>query len=160
MLVRIQMGTNTAENQQQHLSLILLRNREFISRGTNNQYNNCLENNNIFTQKLRSSSLALHQKTKIKKTRCTLFECQVIQHKNANWGHYFYVSNWRRDWHLRGHLSHAKVQPLAVQREYLHSSVIFKTLSYVLVRPRESNPRPSALQSNALPTELILPRSK
>ena len=37
MLVRIQMGTNTAENQQQHLSLILLRNREFISQGTNNQ---------------------------------------------------------------------------------------------------------------------------
>ena len=100
MLVRIQMGTNTAENQQQRLSLILLRNREFISRGTNNQYHNCLENNNIFTQKLRSSSLALHQKTKIKKTRCTLFECQVIQHKNANWGHYFYVSNWRRDCHF------------------------------------------------------------
>ena len=100
MLVRIQMGTNTAENQQQRLSLILLRNREFISRGTNNQYHNCLENNNIFTQKLRSSSLALHQKTKIKKTRCTLFECQVIQHESANWGHYFYVSNWRRDCHF------------------------------------------------------------
>ena len=27
-----------------------------------------------------------------------------------------------------------------------------------MVRPRESNPRPPALQSNALPTELILPR--
>ena len=28
-----------------------------------------------------------------------------------------------------------------------------------MVRPRESNPRPPALQSNALPTELILPWS-
>ena len=27
-----------------------------------------------------------------------------------------------------------------------------------MVRPRELNPRPPALQSNALPTELILPR--
>ena len=27
-----------------------------------------------------------------------------------------------------------------------------------MVRPRESNPRPPALQSNALPTNLILPR--
>ena len=27
-----------------------------------------------------------------------------------------------------------------------------------MVRPRESNPRPPALQSSALPTELILPR--
>ena len=30
---------------------------------------------------------------------------------------------------LRGHPSHAKVSPLALQREYLHFSVIFKTLS-------------------------------
>ena len=53
---------------------------------------------------------------------------------------------------LRGHPSHAKVYPFAGQREYLHFSV--------LVRPRESNPRSPALQSSALPTELILPRSK
>ena len=57
---------------------------------------------------------------------------------------------------LRGHPSHAKVQPLAVQRKYLHFSVILRP--WVLVRPRESNPRPPAPQSNALPTELILPR--
>ena len=30
---------------------------------------------------------------------------------------------------LRGHLSHAKVQPPPGQRKYLHFSVIFKTLS-------------------------------
>ena len=45
---------------------------------------------------------------------------------------------------------------LAVQRKYLHFSVILRP--WVMVRPRESNPRPPALQSNALPTELILPR--
>ena len=43
MLVLIRMGTNMAVNQQKHLSLILLRKREFISRGTNKQYNNCLD---------------------------------------------------------------------------------------------------------------------
>ena len=59
---------------------------------------------------------------------------------------------------LRGHPSHAKVQPPAGQRKYLHFSVILRP--WVLVRPREWNPRPPALQSSALPTELILPRSK
>ena len=57
---------------------------------------------------------------------------------------------------LRGHPSHAKVSPPAVQRKYLHFSVILRPR--VMVRPRESIPRPPALQSNALPTELILPR--
>ena len=56
---------------------------------------------------------------------------------------------------LRGHPSHAKVQPLAVQREYLHFSVILRPR--VMVESRESNPRPPALQSCALPTELIPP---
>ena len=56
---------------------------------------------------------------------------------------------------LRGHLSHAKIQLLAVQMEYFHFSVILRP-SWVMVRPRESNPRPPALQSGALPTELIL----
>ena len=59
---------------------------------------------------------------------------------------------------LRGHPSHAKVQPPAGQRKYLHFSVILRPR--VLVRPRESNPRPPALQSSALPTEPTLPRYK
>ena len=46
---------------------------------------------------------------------------------------------------LRGHPSHAKVQPHEVQSDW------------VMVQPRESNPRPPALQSCALPTELIPP---
>ena len=158
MLVRIQMGTNTAENQQQHLSLILLRNREFISRGTNNQYNNCLENNNIFTQKLRSS-IVLHQKNKNKQNALYLI-VKVFSTKVLIGDTIFTSPTGDGTAILRGHPSHAKFQPLAVQWEYLHFSVIFKTLSYVLVRPLESNPRPSALQSNARPTELILPRSK
>ena len=29
-----------------------------------------------------------------------LFECQCIKHESANWGHYFYVSQWRRDRHF------------------------------------------------------------
>ena len=56
---------------------------------------------------------------------------------------------------LRGHSSHAKVQPLEVQRDYLHFSVVLRP--WVMVQPRESNPRPPALQSCALPTELITP---
>ena len=59
---------------------------------------------------------------------------------------------------LRGHPSHAKVSPLAVQRKYLHFSVILRP--WVLIRSQESNARPPVLQSNALPPELILPRSK
>ena len=56
----------------------------------------------------------------------------------------------------RGHGCHAKVYRLVVQREYLHLSVLLR--SWVLVRPWESNLRPPALQSSALPTELILPQ--
>ena len=55
---------------------------------------------------------------------------------------------------LPGHPSHAKVYPFAGQRKYPHFSVILRPR--VLVRPRESNPRPSSLQSNALQTELTL----
>ena len=57
---------------------------------------------------------------------------------------------------LRGHPSLAKVKPL---RQHLQFSVIFsKTLS--IGRSRASNPRPPALHSSALPTELILSWTK
>ena len=29
--------------------------------------------------------------------KCMLFECQGILYKITNWGHYFYLSNWRWD---------------------------------------------------------------
>ena len=59
---------------------------------------------------------------------------------------------------FRGHPSHAKDQPFAGQGQYFYFAVILRP--WALVRPRESNPRPPALQSSALPTELILPRVK
>ena len=135
MLVRIQMGTNTAENQQQHLSLILLRNREFISRVTNNQYNNCLENNNILTQKLRSS-IVLHQKNKNKQNALYL-SVKVFSTKVLTGDTSFTSPIGDGTGILRGHLSHAKVSPLVVQRKYLHFSVILRPR--VLVQPRESD---------------------
>ena len=46
-----------------------------------------------------------------------------------------------------------------LSRKYLFGTLFSVILRpRVLVQPRESNPRPSALQSSALPTELILPR--
>ena len=59
---------------------------------------------------------------------------------------------------LRGHPSHAKVRPAACRAKGVpsFSSVILRP--WVLVRSRESNPGTPALQSSALPTELILPR--
>ena len=54
---------------------------------------------------------------------------------------------------LRGHPSHAKVQPPPGQRKYLHFSVIFKTLIIVPAAGIE----PATSRSAA---ELILPRFK
>ena len=70
----------------------------------------------------------------------------------------FYVCYWRRDRHFarsskprKGlHFGRAKGVHL-----YLHFSVILRP--GLVIRPRESNPRPSSLLSNALPTELTLP---
>ena len=58
---------------------------------------------------------------------------------------------------LRGHPSYAKVFLFSELRLYLHFSVILRPCR-VLVRSRKSNPRPPALQSSALITELILPQ--
>ena len=61
------------------------------------------------------------------------------------WGHYFYVSYWRRGRHFT--LSSEPRECLTAcstkrQREYVHFSVILRP--WVLVQPRESNPRPPA----------------
>ena len=94
--------------------------------------------------------------TKLKK--CALFEHQCIQHESTNRGHCFHVYNLRRDNHLTWTSEPgAKVKPLAVQREYLHLSVILRPRVMALLW--ESNPRPPALlQSSPLLTELILLR--
>ena len=77
-------------------------------------------------------------------------------HESTIWVHYFSSPTGDGTAILRGHPSHEKVYPLAVQRKYLHFSAILRP--WVLVRPRESISRPPALQSSAILTELILPR--
>ena len=69
-----------------------------------------------------------------------------LARKYSNWGHYFYVSYWRRGCHFKW--SSDPREGLTVCKA--------KALPWVLVRPWESNPRPPALQSIALPTELML----
>ena len=85
--------------------------------------------------------------------KCTLFECQSILHESTIWVHYFSSPTGDGTAILRGHPSHEKVCPLAVQRNYLHFSAILRP--WVLVGPRESISRPPALQSSAILTELI-----
>ena len=58
-----------------------------------------------------------------------------------------------------GHPSHVKVYPFAGQSEYLHFSVVLRPKVYGPA-PGFKTPQPSALQSSALPTELILPQSE
>ena len=88
--------------------------------------------------------------------KCTLFECQSILHESTIWVHYFSSPTGDGTAILRGHPSHEKVCPLAVQRKYLHFLAILRP--WVLIPPRESISRPPALQSSAILTELILPR--
>ena len=70
-----------------------------------------------------------------------LFEYQ----ESTNWGHYFYVSNWRRDRHFTWSSESHEGLASSVQMAYFHFSVILRPLG--LVRPRETNPRPPALRA-------------
>ena len=48
-----------------------------------------------------------------------------LEVESAHWGHFIFISpTGDGTVMLRGHPSHRKVQPLAVQRDYLHFSVI------------------------------------
>ena len=69
-----------------------------------------------------------------------------LARKYSNWGHYFYVSYWRRGCHFTW--SSDPREGLTVCKA--------KALPWVLVQPWESNPRPPALQLIAQPTELML----
>ena len=89
-------------------------------------------------------SLMIEKKKRTTK-QSTLFKFQSIYQENTNWKYYFTWSS----------ASHAKVYPFAGRRKYLLFSATLRP--WVLFRPRESNPWPPALQSSALPTELILP---
>ena len=63
------------------------------------------------------------------KKKCTLLSVNVFSTKVLIRTLYFTFPNGDGTAILRGHPSHARVQPLAGQRKYLHFSVIFKTLS-------------------------------
>ena len=69
----------------------------------------------------------------------------------------FYVSYWRRDRHFTWSSEPREVLPDCRAKE-LPSFLSYFLRPWVLVRLRETNPRPPALQSSALPTELTLPR--
>ena len=91
--------------------------------------------------------------------QCTLFECQCIQHKDTNQGHYFYVPSWRPDHHVmwpsEPHKGLAVCKAQAVPSIHF-SSINFQTLSYGTAPKIEPATSGSAVQSSALPTELIL----
>ena len=84
-----------------------------------------------------------------------ILSVNVFSTKVLIWDTIFTSPCWDGTAILRGYPSHAKVYPFAGQMKYLHFSVILRP--WVLVRPQESKPRPSTLQSSALSTELILP---
>ena len=105
-----------------------------------------------------NSSKSLNKRKEERKRKYTLFEClfNVFSTKVIIRDTILTSPTGDGTAILRGHPRHAKVKPL---RQHLQFSVIFlKTLS--IGRSRESNPRPPALQSSALPTELILSWTK
>ena len=70
---------------------------------------------------------------------------------------YFNVSNWGRDRHFTW--SFEPSDGLAVCKANAVPSFLIYLRLWVLLQPRESNPRPPTLQSSALLTELFLPSS-
>ena len=64
--------------------------------------------------------MLLHEK------KCTLLKVNVFSTKALIGGTIFTSPTGEGTAILPGHPSHAKVQPLAVQREYLHFSVILR----------------------------------
>ena len=72
--------------------------------------------------------------------------------KRTNWGHNFYVSYWRRDRHFM-ELSEPR-EGLAVWRTKEVPSFLRPKDPEYWSGPLESNPRPLAAQSSALPTEV------
>ena len=76
---------------------------------------------------------------------------------STNWGHYFYVPYWRRNRHFLK-LSSEPREGLAICKVKVVSSFLslLKTLIECWSDPENRNPLPPALQSSALPTELIL----
>ena len=78
-----------------------------------------------------------------------------LEVESTNGGHFFYVSYWRRDRHFTWSSQPPEGSP-AYSANGLPSFLSYSLKTVSRVRSRELNPRPPALQSNALPTELIL----
>ena len=58
-----------------------------------------------------------------------VFECQRILHERVNWGHYFYVSYWRRDGHFTWSSEPRKGLAACSAKEVPSFLSHFKTLS-------------------------------
>ena len=78
-----------------------------------------------------------------------------LEVESTNWGHYFYVSYWRRGRHITWS-SQPRKGPAACSAKGLPSLLSYSLKTLSRVRSRKLNPRPPALQSSALPTQLIL----
>ena len=102
---------------------------------------------------------AIHavQKTTTALKQCTL-SVSVFSTKVLIGDTIIYVCYWRRDRHFARSSEPREGLPVCRAKGvhlYLHFAVILRP--GLVIRPRESNPRPSSLLSNALPTELTLP---
>ena len=80
---------------------------------------------------------------------------QMYLRQSTNCGHYFNVSYWRRDRHFTWSSEPREGSAACSTKRLPSFSVILRP--WVIVQTRESNPPPPALQSCALPTELIPP---
>ena len=107
-----------------------------------------------FTKGYQDFSAASKMRREIKKA---LIWVSMYLVRSTNWGHYFYVSNWRRDRHFTWSSEPREGLLAACSTKGVPTFLShFKSLS---IGPgRESNPWPPALQSSALPSQLILPR--
>ena len=96
--------------------------------------------------RLLSSPVLLRKFTNVFRTKVLIGETTFTSPALLDTGPPFYVVIWatRGSSHLQG------------KGSTFISQFFFKDPEPVPVRPRESNPRPRALQSSALPTDLIL----
>ena len=97
--------------------------------------------------RLLSSPVLLRKFTNVFRTKVLIGETTFTSPALLETGPPFYVVIWatRGSRHLQGKGS-----------TFISQFFFFKDPEPVPVRPRESNPRPRALQSSALPTDLIL----
>ena len=104
-------------------------------------------NNSSYAQSEGNGTIFILQKS-------LLFECQGKLHESPNWGHYFYVSNLRRDRHFKWSSEPRKGLTACSAKGVPSLLSYFKTLSIGPALGIE--PATLRSSSSALPTELIL----